>query len=264
MRSAAEDAGRMVAERKKNQGIPDWTWRLAGVVLCAFFGFGVFAGLSFANRTSALPSQARLLEYGRGLLARAGVTSLRTSPRPASISPSVQPAGAPVALVERKDGFYALLPAGELRGPVSAQTEGDLPILSGSTLESAGPRELLDYAEVLVRAEAALAELVSEMRLAGDGTAALCLEGYRTEVIVDLANAAPELERAAFLLRRWRGRRDLVTALDMTTPGQAVMRLAAAALFTGDGAGVIEAAVRQSSGSSAPRTRPRMKELAAR
>ncbi len=255
--------GRMVAERKKNQGIPDWTWRLAGVVLCAFFGFGVFAGLSFAGRTSALPSQARLLEYGHDLLARAGVTSSRTSPRP-SISPSTQPAGAPVALIERKDGFYALLPAGELRGPVSAETEGDLPILSGPTLETAAPRELLDYAEVLVRAEATLAELISEMRLAGDGTAAFCLEGYRTEVMVDLANAGPELERAASLLRRWRGRRDLVTALDMTTPGQAVMRLAAAALFTGDGPGVIEAAVRQSSGPSAPRTRPRIKELATR
>jgi len=254
----------MVAERKKNQGTSDWSWRLAGVVLCAFFGFGVFAGLSFAGRTGALPSQARLLEYGRSLLVRAGITSLRPSSRPAPKLSSVQPLGAPVALVERKDGFYALLAAGELHGPVSPQTEGDLPILSGPTIESAGPRELLDYAEVLVRAEAALAELISEMRLAGDGTAALCLEGSRTEVIVDLANATPELERAAFLLRRWRGRRNLVTALDMTTPGQAVMRLAAAAPFAGGGAGVIEATAHQSSGPSAPRTRPRTKELAAR
>ena len=255
----------MVAERKKNQGVSDWSWRLAGVVLCAFFGFGVFAGLSFAGRTGALSSQARLLEYGRNLLARTGLMSLRPSSRRSPKFSSAQPAaGASVALVERKDGFYALLSAGELRGPVSAQTEGDLPILSGPTLESAGPRELLDYAEVLVRAEVALAELISEMRLVGDGTAALCLEGSRTEVIVDLANAAPELERAASLLRRWRGRRNLVTALDMTTPGQAVMRLAAALPFAGDGAGVVEAAAHQSSGPSAPRARPRTKELATR
>ncbi len=255
----------MVAERRnKKQGLSDWSWRLAGVVLCAFFGFGVFAGFSFAGRTAALPTQARLLEYGRGLLARVGVTLSRSSSGLAPKFPSAQPAGAPVALVERKDGFYALLPAGELNGPVSPQTEGDLPILSGPTLESATPRELLEYAEVLVRAEAALAELISEMRLAGDGTVALCLEGSRTEVIVDLANAAPELYRAASLLRRWRGRRNLVTALDMTTPGQAVMRLAAAVPSVGDGAGVIEASAHQSSGPSAPRVRPRAKELATR
>jgi hypothetical protein len=172
--------------------------------------------------------------------------------------------GFAVALVERKDGFYALRSTGELRGPVSAELENDLPILSGPALERARPRQLLEDAGALVRAEAALGELISEMSVAEDGTASLYLERSRTELSFDLANAAPELERATYLLRRWRGHRDLIAALDMTTPGQAVMRLRAALPIAGDDAGAVDAAAHQTFEPSAGRAPPRTRELAAR
>ncbi|HLX37976.1 MAG TPA: hypothetical protein VKR29_09255, partial [Candidatus Binataceae bacterium] len=37
----------------------------------------------------------------------------------------------PIAIVERRDGFYALLAGGEIRGPVSPAQQPDLPIMSG-------------------------------------------------------------------------------------------------------------------------------------
>jgi len=251
-----------MAVRRKNQGASDWSWRLVGMGLCAFFGLGVLAGLGVARRQTALPVPARLLEYGSRLLK--GLSPLN---RAALAVPKFLPAkleGFAVALVERKDGFYALRSTGELRGPVSAELEGDLPILSGPALERARPRQLLEDAGALVRAEAALGELISEMSVAEDGTASLYLERSRTELSFDLANAAPELERAAYLLRRWRGHRDRIAALDMTTPGQAVMRLRAALPVAGDDAGAVDAAAHRTFEPLAGRARPRTRELAAR
>jgi hypothetical protein len=250
----------MAAVRRKNQGVSDWSWRLAGMVLCAFFGLGVLAGLSVARR-QAIPVSA-LLEYGSRLLK--GLSPLN---RAALAVPKLLPAqleGFPVALVKRKDGFYALRSTGDLRGPVSAELEGDLPILSGPALERAHPRQLLEDAGALVRAEAALGELISEMSVAEDGTASFYLERSRTELTFDLANAAPELERASYLLRRWRVHRDRIAALDLTTPGQAVMRLRAAVPVAGDDAAAVDAAAYPAFEPSAGSARPRTRELAAR
>jgi len=251
-----------MAVRKKNQGISDWSWRLAGMVLCAFFGLGVLAGLGVARRQTALSVPARLLEYGSRLWK--GLAPLNRAALAVPKLLPAQPEGFAVALVERKDGFYALRSTGELRGPVSAELEDDLPILSGPALERARPPQLLEDAGALVRAEAALGELISEMSVAEDGTAALYLERSRTELSFDLAKAAPELERASYLLRRWRGHRDLIAALDMTTPSQAVMRLRAALPVAGDGEGTVEAAAHHTFESPACRVPQRTKELAAR
>jgi len=251
----------MAAVRRKNQGISDWSWRLAGVVLCAFFGLGLLAGLGVARR-QAIPVPARLLEYGSRLLK--GLSPLNRAALAVPKSLPAQPEESAVALVKRKDGFYALRSTGELRGPVSAELEGDLPILSGSALERARPAQLLEDAEALVRAEAALGELISEMSIAEDGTASLYLERSRTELTFELTNAPLELERATYLLRRWRGHRDLIAAIDVTTPGQAVMRLRATLPVAGDGEGTVEAATHHTFESPARRDRQRTKELAAR
>ena len=56
--------------------------------------------------------------------------------------------------------------------------------------------------------------------------------GRRSRLRFDFAHAPVELERANRVLALWRGHRDLLVALDMTVPGQAVVRLRSAALRT--------------------------------
>jgi hypothetical protein len=53
----------------------------------------------------------------------------------------------------------------------------------------------------------------------------LFLEREQTEVVIDLDRAPAELDRAIEVRSKWQGRENLIAALDLTTPGQAVMRL---------------------------------------
>ncbi len=69
--------------------------------------------------------------------------------------------------------------------------------------------------------------MVSEMRLDGDGEASLFLDRSRTQVVLDLGQMPLELDRAGTVLKRWHGHESAIASLDMTTPGQAVMRLRA-------------------------------------
>ena len=250
-----------MAVRRKKQNLAEWSWRMAGLVLCAFFGLGVLAGLGMTRRQTAFTLRSRLLDYGSHLFK--GISPLN---RASLGEPPIPPEHDrfAVALLERSDGFYALSSSGELRGPVSAEGEGDLPILSGASLQSARSPQLLEYARTLVRAEAVLGELVSEMSVDDDGTVSLFLERSRTELNFDLTNAGPELQRASFLLRRWRAHRDLIAALDMTAPGEAVMRLRTALPIVGDSTEERTAAVYQTFEPSADQTRSRTGELTAR
>jgi cell division septal protein FtsQ len=129
-----------------------------------------------------------------------------------------------VALVERADGFYTLAARGGLRGPISPAWQGDLPVLSGPGIENARAAQLLECAGILVRAEADLSEVVSEMWAGVDGRATLFLDRPRIEVTLDVDNSAVEIARAAKVLTLWRGHHDVIAALDLTTPGQAVVR----------------------------------------
>jgi hypothetical protein len=202
-----------VAGRKKKKKNSEWGWRLSGVAICAFFALGVYAGLSVANRVRSGDSSRRL----SGLFSKLRLKPSRGLPQRAS--------DGAVAIVERADGFYTLLANGELRGPLSAQAVNDLPIISGPGLESVGGAEMLDYAELVVRAEAALSELVSEVRIGSDGIATLFLERSHTDLVVDLDHATEELAHAAAVMNRWHTNLRLVTGLDLTTPGEAVVRL---------------------------------------
>lgn len=130
-----------------------------------------------------------------------------------------------VGIVERGNGFYALSQSDGLVGPISPQAQGDLPVLSGPGVQNAPVDRLLHYASILVRAEAALSELISEMRVDDDNGAVFFLARSQTTIAIDLDSAPIEIERASELLARWRTHRQYVAALDMTTPGQAVMRL---------------------------------------
>ncbi len=213
----------VVARRRKANEITSWGWRLGGVVLAIFFALGMMAGVSPA---------------GRALVARVNASSGTVRARAAEIiapviffwrglPPVPVRPGAPgtVAIVERRDGFYALSERNGLAGPISPQAQGDLPVLSGAGVQNAPVEELLRYASILVRAEAALSALISEMRVDDDGTAVFFLVRAQTRLTIDLESAPLELERASELLARWQDHQRLVAALDMTTPGQAVMEL---------------------------------------
>jgi hypothetical protein len=217
---------------------------MGGLVVCAFFVLGVMTGFSTAGRTVALRASASLGSYRNQILdsiAPARTTAANYSAvlvawaeraglyRRGMQAPAASSAGdlrdGAIAIVERHDGFYELFSGGELRGPVSMGKQGDLPVLSGIALDNARGTQMVDYAAVLVRAEAQLSEIISEMRVGDDGTASLFLERERTEVVIDLERATTELQRAIKVRQQWQGRENLIAALDLTTPGLAVVRL---------------------------------------
>ncbi len=214
----------MVAKRRKTSETTSWGWRLGGVVLVSFFALGMMAGVSpeghalkarvkasfDALRAEALEAVAPVIFFWRG------------------IPPVPVRYGAPdsIAIVERRDGFYALSQHAGLAGPISPQAQGDLPVLSGAGVQNASVDELMRYASILVRAEATLSALISEMRVDDDGaTATFFLARSETRLTIDIESAPVELERARELLARWQEHQRLVASLDLTTPGQAVMQL---------------------------------------
>jgi Cell division protein FtsQ len=232
----AGDVGAVVAKRvasKRGRGTAtavartSWGWssKALGLVLCAFFVLGMATGLSQAGRALAARARVTLVSYWTEVTATFAQSRDRTT-ESAMLAPLAPPApGDAVALVERHDGFYTLFAEGELRGPVEPSRAGDLPILSGAAAQTADAQDLVRYAAALVRSEVALSGLVSEMRLDDDGTVSLFFDRSRTELRVDLDDAPAQLKRATEVLGQWRGHERLVAMIDMTTPGQAVMRL---------------------------------------
>jgi len=222
---------------------------MGGLVVCAFFALGVMTGFSTAGRAVTLRAATTVSAYRDQILdslapartaaanysavladwaGRAGIYHRANhDPGAAAISAGDLRDGA-IAIVERHDGFYELFGGGELRGPVSPGKQGDLPVLSGPAVDNARGADMVEYAAELVRAEAQLSEIISEMRVGDDATASLFLERERTEVVIDLDRATTELQRAIKVRRQWQGRENLIAALDLTTPGLAVVRLHAA------------------------------------
>jgi hypothetical protein len=219
---------------------------MGGLVVCAFFVLGVMTGFSATGRAVALRTSKTLISYQRRIMDSLAPEREVASNyygvilewarhvgiyHPVSHGPGVESSSArdmrdgAIAIVERRDGFYELFAGGELRGPVSPGKQGDLPVLSGSAAESAPGKQMVDYAEVLIRAETQLSEIISEMQVADDGTGSLFLEREQTEVVIDLDRAPTELQRVIEVRAQFPGRENLIAALDLTTPGQAVVRL---------------------------------------
>ena len=232
--------------KKKDNAAAGWNARMGGLVVCAFFALGVMTGFSATGRAVALRTSRSLISYQQRFMdsiaperevasnycavilewaRHVGIYHRNThEPIVESTSARDMRDGA-IAIVERRDGFYELFAGGELRGPVSPGKQNDLPILSGTAAETAPGKQMVDYAEVLIRAETQLSEIISEMQVADDGTGSLFLEREQTEVVIDLDRAPAELQRVIEVRSQWQGRENLLAALDLTTPGQAIVRL---------------------------------------
>ena len=239
----------MAAARKKKSGSASgWSPRLAGVLLCAFFALGMMTGFSEAGRRVALRARNLFQLWADRTLARLGpfrhtadgfeqsiapievALKLRHSAFETPIPGEAEIARAHdasdlIAIVERRDGFYALLAGGELRGPVSPAQQPDLPIMSGPGAETALASDLLSDAALLVRAEVQMSSMVSEMRIDRDGIAEFYLDRERMAIAIDKDQEQVQLRRALDVLKQWQGRERLIAMLDMTTPGLAVVRL---------------------------------------
>lgn len=234
------------AKKKKTESASGWSPRLAGVLLCAFFVLGVITGFSEAGRRVTLRARDLFRTWTDRTLAKLGPLRHAADTFDQSIAPlevllklknptsqatelsrahEARNADDPIAIVERHDGFYALLAGGEIRGPVSPAQQPNLPIMSGAGVDNAKGPDLLVDAAILVRAEAELSSLISEMRIDNDGTASFFLDRERMAVVVDLAHAQLELPRSIEVLKEWQGRERLIAMLDMTTPEMAVVRL---------------------------------------
>jgi Cell division protein FtsQ/DivIB, C-terminal len=207
-------------KQRKRANSSQWGFRLAGIVLCAFFVLGVITGLSRPGHMLALRIHALL-----GLWPHPSGSSL--IPGGFTAIPGLAPSTSndAVALLKREDGFYVLNSDGELRGPIAPESSPDLPILSGRSVAKADAAQLILDAAVMVRAEADLNQLVSEMKAGPDGTATLFLEHTRAAVVIDVSRSGAEIERAARILRMWRGHQQMLAVIDLTTPDEAVVRL---------------------------------------
>jgi hypothetical protein len=212
-------------KRKSAHSSSQWGVKLAGIVLCAFFVLGVITGLSRPGHQLALRIHALLAlwpHHSGSALIPDGFTAMSNGPTPDGNDNSV-------ALVRRDGGFYVLDPAGDLRGPVAPEAQPDLPILSGPALAYADAPQLMRDAAVMVRAEAGLNHLISEMRVASDSTATLFLEHPQVSITIDENRSAAGIRRAVQMLHLWQGHQQLLAAIDLTASDEAVVRLKPAA-----------------------------------
>jgi hypothetical protein len=221
------------SRRKKRKPRSGWTWRLAGIALCAFFALGVITGLSESGRVLARRIEAllqRLPHSGRSeLIPTAYRTFFFKEPtaeelgRLSTASIIYKPTEA-IALAEQSDGFYRIDDEGALLGPVAPADTVDMPILSGSGVEHAHASELLGYTSELIRAEAVLSSVISEMRVRARGEIRLYLDRPHLVIVLNSGQFPLQLARAARVLEVWRAHRELIGMIDMTIPGEAIVR----------------------------------------
>jgi len=220
-------------KRKRSKTGSGWSWRLAGIALCAFFALGVITGLSQSGRVlehrieallDHLPhsSRSELIPAAYHTLFFKEPTAGKFGRSPAALTVS-GPTEA-IALVEHPDGFFQIDSEGGLRGPVSPADAADLPVLSGSGVENARALQLVEYAGQLIRAEAALSTIISEMHVTSSGEMYLFLDRPHLVIVLASGQFPLQLACAAKVLEVWRGHRELIGMLDMTIPGEAIVR----------------------------------------
>ena len=216
------------AKKKRGKSSSGWSWRLAGIALCAFFVLGVITGLSESGRLLAHRIEAlfeRLPHSNRSELIPAIYRGfLFKAPAVQELRPSLPSAGEAIALAEREDGFYQIDRDGRLSGPIPPAGAADLPVLSGADIEHASAAQLLEYVGELIRAEAALAAIVSEMRVTSSGEVHLYLDQPHVVIALSRAGLPLQLARAGKVLALWREHASVVGMIDMTVPDEAIIR----------------------------------------
>lgn len=226
-------------KKKKSKSGSGWSWRLAGVALCAFFALGVITGLSQSGRALARRIEAlleRLPHSSRSELIPAAYHNFFfKEPRTAkfgraSAALRVRAPAEAIALVERSNGLFQIDSAGGLLGPLSPADAGDLPILSGSGVENLAASQLVEYAGQLIRAEAILSAVISEMRVTPAGEMRLFLDQPHLMIALAPGQLPLQLARAATVLELWRGHRELIGTIDLTIPGEAILQPEAATM----------------------------------
>jgi len=219
------------SKKKKSKTGSGWSWRLAGIALCAFFVLGVVTGLSQSGRVLAQRIEAlleRLPHSGRSELIPAAYNNFffreATSKRFGRSSAALTAPMEAVALVEHADGFYQIDSEGDVVRPVSPAANADLPVLSGNGVEHARASQLVEYASQLIRAETILSAIVSEMRVTSSGERLLYLDRPHLVIACAPVQFPLQLTRAARVLEIWRGHRDLIGMIDATIPGEVIVR----------------------------------------
>jgi len=222
------------AKKKRTKSGSGWSWRLAGIALCAFFALGVVTGLSQSGRMLALRIESLLQCFPRTsrfeLIPAAYRGFFVKGPTIEDRRSSSVAATQAIALAEHQDGLYQVDSQGGRFGPISAADAADVPVLSGSEIEHATAAQLLEYAGELVRAEAALGAIVSEMRVTSSGEIHLYLDQPHLVVAFTGGCSPLELARAGKVLSVWRERSSLIRIIDMTVPDEAIVRLQAEGL----------------------------------
>jgi Cell division protein FtsQ len=236
------------SRKKKSKTGSGWSWRLAGIALCAFFALGVITGLSQSGRLLArrieallqsLPHTSRSQLIPTAYHAFFSKESTATDFGRSGVKSILTQRSEAVALAEHPDGFYQIDSEGSLLGPLSPSDTPDLPILSGSEVEHSSAAQLLDYAGELIRAETVLAAIISEMRVTANGKIRLYLDRHQLVIVLAPARFPLQLARAARVLDVWRRQRGLVAVIDMTIAGEAIVSLKADAARLPDRAAAI-------------------------
>jgi hypothetical protein len=221
------------SRKKKKKSGSGWTWRLAGIALCAFFALGVITGLSQSGRSFArrIQSLLRNLPYGsRSELVPTAfralsVRELTTEESESSQETETRARSETIVLLRRRQGLYLLDSEGRLFGPVAPGKTPDLPILSGDGVENAPPPQLLGYASELVRAETTLSAMISEMQVMSNGDVRIYLDRPRLMIVLASGQYALQLARAATVLALWHSHTNLIGTLDMAISDEAIVRL---------------------------------------
>jgi hypothetical protein len=223
------------SKKKKTKTGSGWSWRLAGLALCAFFALGVVTGLSESGRVLArriqtllhrlpLTSRSELIpSLSHGFFKVPAVENLRWPSGP----PTPRAPAEAIALVEHRDGLYQIGADGRLFGPVSPADTADVPVLSGSEVEHAENSQLLEYAGELIRAETTLSVIISEMRVISGGEIHIYLNRPHLMIVFTQSQFPFQLVRAARVLEIWHRHREFIGVIDLTVPREAIVSLRA-------------------------------------
>jgi hypothetical protein len=177
--------------------------------------------LPYSGRSQLIPAAYHALLFKEPTINTVRQSAASTAPRPRTDA---------IALAERAEGFYQIDSQGGLFGPLSPANTLDLPVLSGSGLEHAGALQIVEYTSNVIRAEAVLGAVISEMHVTAYGDIRLYLDRPHLVIVLTHTGFPLQLSHAAKVLKILQQHRELIEMIDMTVPGEAIVRPKAEAM----------------------------------